>query len=131
MSVSLTAWRHHGDQATVTPDPSKLPLAPGAGRCLGELTAGAAGMLVAQVISPRPLRMWVDGILVVDEPLWWRSFQRQVHCAFVLPVMAVIQIKMVASNVTVIMIIMEFIIHHYVKKVVALLKNVMKYRRTV
>lgn len=35
--------------------------------------------------SPRPVRIWFDGLPVVDEPLYWRSFQREIRGAFVIP----------------------------------------------
>lgn len=43
------------------------------------------GVLLLQWRSPRPLRLWLDDILVVDEPLYWRSFQREIRGAFVIP----------------------------------------------
>ncbi|MHC4250209.1 MAG: MGH1-like glycoside hydrolase domain-containing protein [Planctomycetota bacterium] len=46
------------------------------------------GTLVLDVWSPRPLRLWLDGVSVLDEPLTWRTYQRHVRAAVVLPVAA-------------------------------------------
>lgn len=85
-SVSLSCWGRAGEPCGALPDPHRLPLAPGPGRYRGRLECTSAGMLVADLVSPRPLRVWLNSVPVVDEPLWWRSFQRQVRCAFVVPV---------------------------------------------
>jgi len=37
------------------------------------------------IVSPRPLRIWANGTLVVDENLYWRLYQREVRAALVFP----------------------------------------------
>ncbi len=36
--------------------------------------------------SPRPLRLWIGDALVLDEPLFWRRYERQLRAVIVLPV---------------------------------------------
>ena len=65
-----------------------LPLAPDSRFHRAVIRADAAGALVLELASPRPLRLWLDGELVLDEPLFWRSFQRQIRAAVVVPAAA-------------------------------------------
>jgi len=52
----------------------------------GRLSAPGAGMLVLELASPRPLRLWIDGTLALDEALFWRLFQRELRAAALVPV---------------------------------------------
>lgn len=86
--ISLVSWGLKGKDLQAVSDSYHLPLTPGVGRYLGKLECTESGTLIGDIISPRPLRIWMDNILIVDEPLWWRSFQRQVRCAVIIPVSA-------------------------------------------
>jgi hypothetical protein len=58
-------------------------------RCYdASLVMDAPATVICVIRSPRPLRIWIDGVLVLDEGLFWRSFQRQVFAAFVIPLTA-------------------------------------------
>ena len=46
----------------------------------------ASGALALQIESPRPIRIHALGELLLDEPLAWRSFQRKVYAALIMPV---------------------------------------------
>ena len=68
--------------------PGEFPLEPAGRFYRAEAEFPAAGTLVLQIASPRPLRIWLDGEKLAHEPLEWRSFQRQVRAAVVVPVEA-------------------------------------------
>jgi hypothetical protein len=70
------------------PTNGRLPIAAGAGYHRALFDCAGSGILVLELTSPRPLRLWVDGQIVLDEPLWWRSFQRQVRGVALAPVQA-------------------------------------------
>ena len=42
----------------------------------GHVEVPCAGTLVIELISPRPLRLWVGNLQVIDEDIWWRRFER-------------------------------------------------------
>lgn len=52
------------------------------------LECAADGVVVARLVSPRPVRLSVDGVVALDEPLNWRDFQRRVHSAAIFPARA-------------------------------------------
>jgi hypothetical protein len=68
----------------------RYPLSPPSGdagffhRATFDVPAG--GALVLELISPRPFRVWAARGIVADEPLFWRSFQREVRAAVIVPV---------------------------------------------
>ena len=70
-----------------SPD-GKLPLTAESRFHRAVIRAEATGALTIEIASPRPLRLWLDGEAVLDEPLFWRSFQRQLRAAVVVPVEA-------------------------------------------
>lgn len=63
-----------------------LPLEAGGRFYSATATIDRAAMLVLTLRSPRPLRLWIGGVLVLDESLFWRSFQREVRGGVVHPV---------------------------------------------
>ncbi|MCE5327167.1 MAG: hypothetical protein LLG01_12225 [Planctomycetaceae bacterium] len=65
-----------------------LPIAPGRGFYAGTLQADQAGVMVLMVKSHRPTRVSVAGRSVAEENLFWRSYQRQMKFAIVMPVAA-------------------------------------------
>ncbi|MFA6292799.1 MAG: trehalase family glycosidase [Victivallales bacterium] len=52
----------------------------------GSISFPHAGTAVLELRSPRPLQLWIGGILVLDEPLFWRRYERQLQAIIVLPV---------------------------------------------
>ncbi len=68
------------------PGDGRLPIAEDARYHRAVLACDGAGTLVLELACPRPLRLWLDGQLVLDEPLSWRSFQRQIRGAALVPV---------------------------------------------
>ncbi|MEM4248254.1 MAG: trehalase family glycosidase [Candidatus Nanoarchaeia archaeon] len=65
--------------------PFKLSLKPGAQRLSGSLTAKDSGLLILYISVPRPLRMRYDEIMILDEALHWRSFQRLMRAVVFVP----------------------------------------------
>ena len=51
----------------------------------GRIDVPAAGTMVLLCRSPRPLRIWLERMLVLDEDIFWRSYQRELRAAIVLP----------------------------------------------
>jgi len=56
----------------------------GGEQSLGTLEVPAAGAVAISLISPRPLRLWIGDLLVLDEDLWWRRYERQVRAVVTL-----------------------------------------------
>ena len=93
--VPVTFWSRAGQTLQ---DPALNQAAPGkssrlvfepAGRFYaGRLEPKTAGTLTFDLVSPRPLRIWLAGVLVLDEPLCWRSYEREVRLAVVFPCQA-------------------------------------------
>ncbi|WNR45252.1 MGH1-like glycoside hydrolase domain-containing protein [Paenibacillus roseipurpureus] len=54
----------------------------------GRMSVPQSGALVLEIVSPRPLRIWIAGTLILDEDLFWRSFQREVRAAIIYPCQA-------------------------------------------
>jgi len=54
----------------------------------GTLQVPAEGSLVLELVSPRPLRLWVNGAPVLDESLFWRFYEREVRAAVIVPCLA-------------------------------------------
>ncbi len=51
----------------------------------GTIEVPADGTLILQCRSPRPLRIWLNNLLVLEEEIFWRSYQREVRAAIVAP----------------------------------------------
>lgn len=49
------------------------------------LPVATAGTLVLTLHLPRPLRLWLDGLLALDLPLSWRRFERDIRAAVLFP----------------------------------------------
>jgi hypothetical protein len=62
-----------------------LPIDPALRVHEGLVAMPEAGTLVLRIRSPRPLRLWLDGTLLLDEGLSWRDFQRCVDAAAIWP----------------------------------------------
>jgi hypothetical protein len=45
----------------------------------------ANGTLVFEIACPRPLRLWLDGQPILDEPLFWRFYQRKMRVIALAP----------------------------------------------
>ncbi len=60
----------------------------------GLVNVPSAGTLVAQWSSPRPLRVLANGVLIIDENLTWRSYQRQLRLATIIPVQPVLPFEL-------------------------------------
>jgi hypothetical protein len=94
--MKLVRWSHDSsnwagdaiDEACESAGLEALPLDADGRYYRGEVEFAKAGTLVLNVWSPRPLRMWLDGVSVMDEPLSWRSYQRHLRAAIVIPVEA-------------------------------------------
>ena len=56
----------------------------GGDTALGELNCPVTGMAAIYLISPRPIRLWIDGVRVLDEDLWWRRYERQIRALIML-----------------------------------------------
>ncbi len=67
-------------------DPHKLCFASGCGSYRARVDVPGDGTLVMNFACPRPFRLSVNSVLVSDQPLFWRSFQRQIVGAVALPV---------------------------------------------
>ncbi len=75
-------------QAAELRDPEVLAFESGGRFYAGQLSVCAGGVLRVAFNSARPIRLWFNGQLVLDEPLSMRSYQREVVGVFVLPVEA-------------------------------------------
>jgi hypothetical protein len=62
--------------------------ADGHDRTQGLLEVPRAGTVVIDLASPRPLRLWIGDLPVLDEDLWWRRFERQLRAIVTLPLTA-------------------------------------------
>lgn len=95
MNQQFTMTRWQRDDADDRPIPFAgnegewtLGIAGEPGRYEGEIVLDVpaeGGALVLEWRSPRPLRLWLDDLLAVDEPLYWRSFQREIRGTVVVP----------------------------------------------
>ncbi|MEM6391369.1 MAG: trehalase family glycosidase [Planctomycetota bacterium] len=65
-------------------DTATIALHDGTGTYQVQLRATQAGTLCLTLRSPRPLRAFVDGMCVIDQPLYWRSFQRCLELGLVI-----------------------------------------------
>ncbi len=54
----------------------------------GTLDVPKTGQTILQVRSPRALRLWIDGALALDEPLYWRRYERELRALVSLPLKA-------------------------------------------
>ena len=57
-------------------------------RTQGYLEVPCAGTVVIDLVSPRPLRLRVGDLPVLDEDLWWRRFERWLRAIVTLPMTA-------------------------------------------
>jgi mannosylglycerate hydrolase MGH1-like protein len=56
------------------------------GRTEGQVQVPCAGTLVIELVSPRPLRLWIGNLQVIDEDIWWRRFERYLRMIVTLPI---------------------------------------------
>ncbi len=63
----------------------RLPLQPDGRYYAGVLRCPAAGTLLITLASPRPIRLFIDGVPALDESLNWRFMQREVRAAVLFP----------------------------------------------
>jgi hypothetical protein len=92
LPMSITAW-HAGSTAVQPPKPNRepsteqrvLPLAVGAQVATGRLEVPERGIAVCEIVSPRPLRLWLAGVPVLNEALDWRSYQREIRATVLFP----------------------------------------------
>ena len=54
----------------------------------GLLEVPRAGTVVIDLASPRPLRLWIGDLPVLDEDLWWRRFERRLRVIVTVPLPA-------------------------------------------
>ncbi|HEY1349561.1 MAG TPA: trehalase family glycosidase [Ktedonobacteraceae bacterium] len=91
MPVSITTWHaasvaaHSLVEAQTPCTATFLPLTPAAQEYSGQLDVPGDGVLVCEVVCPRPLRLWLAGVPVLDEALDWRSYQREVRACILFP----------------------------------------------
>jgi len=90
--VPVTFWSRAGqtlqDPALAQPSaatPAALAFEPDGRFYAGRMDVKAVGTLTLDLVSPRPLRLWLAGVLVLDEPLSWRYYEREVRLAVVFP----------------------------------------------
>lgn len=92
LPVSITAW--HAESPATRPLPLQgthpdgatlLPFVPGELAYTGLLNIPEHGVAMCEIVSPRPLRLWLAGTLVLDEALDWRSYQREVRATVLFP----------------------------------------------
>ena len=95
--VPVTFWSMGGQSRVDTgPEQSRvklpqenagwlLPFSQAAHFYRGRLQIPAAGTLAMEFSSPRPLKVWFDDLLIVDENLYRYSFQREVRGAALYP----------------------------------------------
>jgi hypothetical protein len=62
-----------------------LPLASGAQVATGQFAVPEGGMAVCEIVSPRPIRLWLAGVPVLNERLDWRSYQREIRATILFP----------------------------------------------
>ncbi len=93
-AAPVTFWSQAGatrtDPRLTEPqaDPARMAFAPEGRFYAGTLHLAATGTAVLQVVSPRPVRLWIGGALVLDESLCWRFYEREVRAAVVVPCQA-------------------------------------------
>ncbi len=64
----------------------RIALAPGGGEYRSRVICDADGVLALNIVSPRPLRIFVNGVCALDEPLYWRDYQRRIHASVLAPI---------------------------------------------
>jgi hypothetical protein len=77
--ISLTGFQ------PVPPD-GRLPIEPGARFQRAIVACPAGGTVFMEIACPRPLRLWLDGQPILDEPLFWRFYQRKMRAVVFAPV---------------------------------------------
>jgi glycogen debranching enzyme len=94
MPVSVASW-HAGtataqssslfDTSTPPAQAILLPFASEETVFTSSFNLPASGIAVFAIVSPRPIRLWLAGELVLDEELDWRSYQREVRATLLFP----------------------------------------------
>ena len=90
-SVKIVFWSKAGQSRWDTrllkavAKPAGMAFEPEGRFYAGNLAAPAEGTLVLSVFSPRPLRLWIGGAIVLDEGLSRTWYERSVTAAVVVP----------------------------------------------
>jgi hypothetical protein len=90
----IVSWSHGAaeradkalNESLPAPPDGRLPIAAGARFQRAMLDCPTIGTLILELTCPQPLRLWLDGQIIFDEPLSWRSFQRQIRGAVLAPI---------------------------------------------
>lgn len=91
LPVSITTWRSGSHTTPLQPQGNSpggatlLPFTPAEQVYTGQLTVPERGVIVCEIVSPRPLRLWLAGTLALDEALDWRSYQHEVRATVLFP----------------------------------------------
>lgn len=93
MPVSVRSWNE--ETATAQPFLTQKPVQTSQAMLLpfkseenvyrGRFDLPATGTAVFEIVSPRSLRLWLAGTLVLDEELDWRSYQREIRATILFP----------------------------------------------
>ena len=90
-SVKVVFWSKAGQSRwdarlhEATAKPAGMAFEPDGRFYAGRLAAPVEGTLVLSVFSPRPIRLWIGGAIVLDEGLFRTWFERSVTAAVVAP----------------------------------------------
>jgi len=93
-TVETIYWSHggtnrHDQQLQIGQDnPAEMAFTASGRFYKGILRTPASGMLVLEVVAPRPLRLWVNGELALDESLPWRWYERELRATVMIPCFA-------------------------------------------
>ncbi len=89
LTTEITFWSQPGqdrfDPQLAEPAAELAAFSPDGRFYAGRLRVPATGNLVLNIVSPRPLRLWVGGTLALDEGLLWRWYEREVRAAVIIP----------------------------------------------
>lgn len=92
LPISITAW--HAGSATTRPWETRgiasaewtmLPLARKTPVATGCLEVPERGIAICEIVSPRPIRLWLAAVPVLNEKLDWRSYQREIRATVLFP----------------------------------------------
>jgi len=89
----ITTWSNgfssRGEAGMATSRPvspeGALPIEPGARFQRGTIVCSGGGVLLLEITCPRPLRLWLAGQPILDEPLSWRFYQRNLRALVFAP----------------------------------------------
>lgn len=92
----ITTWSRgaaaRGDAVLTEGQPApldgRLPIESGARFHRATLSCPEGGTLLLELTCPRPLRLWLNGQPIVDEPLSWRFYQRTMRVIALAPATA-------------------------------------------